>query len=132
LETGPLPEAPAQGDRQLLLQMVSNLVENGIKYGGGAGHRVLVETGSAEDQSWIRVTDDGPGIAAEDLPHLFDRFYRADKARTQGSDLAPSGSGLGLSIVQSIVRLHGGQLRVESTPGAGTTFEVQFPISSQS
>lgn len=132
LETGPLPEASAQGDRQLLLQMVSNLVENGIKYGGGAGHRVLVETGSAEGYSWIRITDDGPGIAAEDLPHLFDRFYRADKARTQGSDLAPSGSGLGLSIVQSIVRLHGGQLRVESTPGAGTTFEVQFPISSQS
>jgi signal transduction histidine kinase len=127
LETGALPEAPTQGDGQLLLQMVSNLVENGIKYGGGSGHRVLIETGSQDGQSWVRVSDDGPGIPADDLPLVFNRFYRADKARTQGNAYSLAGSGLGLSIVQSIAHLHGGKIRVESAPGEGTTFEVRLP-----
>jgi heavy metal sensor kinase len=130
LETGELPEAPMEGDRQLLLQMVSNLAENGIKYGGGSGHHVRIETGSEDGLTWLRVSDDGPGIPADDLPHLFDRFYRVDKARAHGDETAPSGSGLGLSIVQSIVQVHGGELRVESTPGEGTTFEARFPAQS--
>jgi heavy metal sensor kinase len=126
LETGVLPAAPIQGDRQMLLQMVSNLVENGIKYAGGAGQLVRVETGADAGFVWLRVTDNGPGIAAEHLAHLFDRFYQVDKARTRGETSA-SGSGLGLSIVQSIARLHGGEVRVESAPGEGAAFQVRFP-----
>jgi len=128
LETGALPEAPLLGDRQLLLQLVSNLVENGIKYAGGAAPRVRVETTAEGDDVWLKVTDNGPGISPEHLPHLFDRFYRVDKARTRGEDeIGPSGSGLGLSIVQSIAQLHGGEVRVESAPDQGTAFEVRFP-----
>jgi heavy metal sensor kinase len=131
LEAGNLPETRILGDRQYLLQMLSNLVENAIKYTTGDRKRVCVETGIADGSAWVRVSDTGPGIAPEHLPHLFDRFYRVDRARTRDtgteSDItSPSGSGLGLSIVQWIAQVHGGVVRVESTPGVGTTFEVRF------
>ena len=131
LETGDLPEAHILGDRQHLVQMVSNLVENGIKYAAGDHRRVFIETGRTEETAWVRVSDNGPGIAPEHLPHLFDRFYRIDQARTRGEDGpagpdSPSGSGLGLSIVQWIARSHGGEVFVESQVGTGTTFEVRF------
>jgi signal transduction histidine kinase len=127
LEAGMLGPAAMEGDRGLLLQMVSNLVENGVKYGGGAGHTVRVETGSAQEQAWVRVADDGPGIQAEDLANIFDRFYRADKARTKGEGPSDGSSGLGLAIARSIARAHGGELHAESTPGKGATFEARFP-----
>jgi heavy metal sensor kinase len=132
LEAGNLPETRIDGDRQYLLQMLSNLVENAIKYTTGDNKRVSVETGTGGGSAWVRVSDNGPGIAPEHLPHLFDRFYRVDKARTrdEGTESAPrspSGSGLGLSIVQWIALAHGGDIRVESTPGSGTSFEVRFP-----
>jgi heavy metal sensor kinase len=132
LETGDLPEAPVLGDRQYLLQMINNLIENGIKYTTGEDKVVRVETGADADRIWLRVSDSGPGIPAEHLPHLFDRFYQVDKARTRNgvTDLDPpeaSGSGLGLSIVQWIVQAHGGEVHVESGHGAGTTFEVSLP-----
>jgi heavy metal sensor kinase len=131
LEAGSLPETRILGDRQYLLQMLSNLVENAIKYTTGDKRRVCVETGTADGTAWVRVSDTGPGIAPEHLPHLFDRFYRVDKARTRDDGMesdprAPSGSGLGLSIVQWIAQVHGGEVRVESTLGAGTTFEIRF------
>jgi signal transduction histidine kinase len=131
LEAGNLPETRILGDRQYLLQMVSNLVENAIKYTTGDKKQVCVETGTADGTAWVRVSDTGPGIAPEHIPHLFDRFYRVDKARTREAETesdpgAPSGSGLGLSIVQWIAQVHGGEVRVESKPGAGTTFEVRF------
>ncbi len=131
LEAGSLPETRILGDRQYLLQMLSNLVENAIKYTTGDKKRVCVETGTADGTAWVRVSDTGPGIAPEHLPHLFDRFYRVDKARTRDAGTepdprSPSGSGLGLSIVQWIAQVHGGKVRVESTLGAGTTFEVRF------
>jgi signal transduction histidine kinase len=111
--------------------MLSNLVENAIKYMTGDKKQVLVETGTADGTAWIRISDSGPGIAPEHISHLFDRFYRVDKARTRDTDLEadpgqPSGSGLGLSIVQWIVQAHGGEVHVESTLGLGTTFEVRF------
>jgi signal transduction histidine kinase len=128
LETGDLPEVNIIGDRRYLLQMLSNLVENGIKYTGGAEKRVRVETGLEGDSAWVRVSDTGEGIPPEHLPHVFDRFYRVDKARSRGEDEFQGGNGLGLSIVNWIVQAHGGEVRVESAPGAGATFEVRFKV----
>jgi signal transduction histidine kinase len=131
LEAGNLPETRIPGDRQYLLQMVSNLVENAIKYTTGDKKLVRVETGASDGCAWVRVSDNGAGIAAEHIPHLFDRFYRVDKARTRepgtdGDGNSPSGSGLGLSIVQWIAQVHNGKVLVDSQPGTGTTFEVRF------
>jgi heavy metal sensor kinase len=131
LEAGELPEARILGDRQSLLQMLSNLVENAIKYTSGDQKLVRVETGTKDGNPWVRVSDSGPGIAPEHIPHLFDRFYRVDKARTRDEGTgstpgSPSGSGLGLSIVQWIAHVHNGEVSVESKLGAGTTFEVRF------
>ncbi len=137
LETGDLPEIMLMGDRQYLTQMLTNLVENGIKYSEGYGQRVLVETGCQEDGralcGWVRVVDNGPGIPPEHLPHLFDRFYRVDSARSHNErdeddgGERPSGSGLGLSIVQWIAKSHGGEVSVQSEPGKGSIFEVRLP-----
>lgn len=131
LEAGDLPEARILGDRQHLIQMVSNLVDNGIKYAAGDNKKVSIETGTSEGNAWVRVSDNGPGIAPEHLPHLFDRFYRIDKARTREEDqvtgpTSPSGSGLGLSIVQWIAKSHGGDVKVESQVGTGTSFTAIF------
>ena len=131
LEAGDLPEARILGDRQSLLQMVSNLIENGIKYTEGNVKKVCIETGVTDGFAWVRVSDNGPGIAADHLPHLFDRFYRVDQARTHSADEesnpdSPIGSGLGLSIIQWIAQAHGGEVHVESTPGKGSSFEVRF------
>ena len=131
LDAGDLPEARILGDRQHLIQMVSNLVDNGIKYAAGEYKKVSIETGKTGGTAWVRISDNGPGIAPEHLPHLFDRFYRIDKARTRAGvepaePKSPSGSGLGLSIVQWIVHSHGGEIRVESQVGSGTTFEASF------
>jgi heavy metal sensor kinase len=134
LETGDLPEAVIQGDRQSLLQMVSNLIENAIKYTQGDDKRVRIETGVTDGCAWVRVIDNGPGIAPEHLPHLFDRFYRVDRARarSENEDSSPEsapGSGLGLSIIQWIAQAHGAEVRVQSTPGQGSMFEVRFDRS---
>ncbi len=131
LEAGDLPETHILGDRQQLIQMVSNLVDNGIKYAAGRDKKVTIETGASSGEAWVRVSDNGPGIDAEHLPHIFDRFYRIDQSRTRTGDAsidprAPSGSGLGLSIVQWIVQSHGGEIKVDSQVGTGTTFEVRF------
>jgi len=131
LETGELPEVRILGDRKYLNQMISNLVENGIKYTTGEDKHVRIETGRSNGNAWVRVSDSGPGIAPEHLPHLFDRFYRIDKSRTRedsgdGNHPTPGGSGLGLSIVQWIARVHEGDIHVESTVGVGTSFEARF------
>ena len=131
LEAGDLPEAHMLGDRQLLIQMVSNLVDNGIKYAAGDDKKISIETGTTGETVWVRVSDNGPGISAQHLPHLFDRFYRIDQSRTRGEvdstgKKSPTGSGLGLSIVQWIAQSHGGEVKVESQPGVGTTFEAKF------
>ena len=85
LEPGDLPEVRILGDRQHLVQMVSNLVDNGIKYAAGDHRRVFIETGKTGETAWVRISDNGPGIAPEHLSHLFDRFYRIDLARTRRS-----------------------------------------------
>ncbi len=142
LATGDLPELLVRGDPQYLGQMLTNLIENGIKYTSGIGKRVYIEL-ACEQKRWgvVRVQDDGPGISDEHLPYLFERFYRVDKARSRRQkgpvqsskpgNVEPGGSGLGLSIVQWIVQAHGGEIRVESKIGAGTLFEVRLPLLSR-
>lgn len=141
LLTGDLPEVLVKADRMYLNQMLINLVENAMKYSGGAGHHVRVETGYRTEEkntwAWVRVEDDGPGIPMDDLPHLFDRFYRVDKARTRSeadtlsgdAGQPPEGSGLGLSIVQWIAQAHLGKVAVSNLPGKGAAFEVLLPAS---
>ena len=142
LATGDLPEVLVRGDPQYLGQMLTNLIENAIKYTSGIGKRVYVEL-ACERQRWgiVRVQDDGPGISDEHLPYVFERFYRVDKARSRRQKgpaqsskpdhEKPGGSGLGLSIVQWIVQAHGGEIRVESNIRAGTLFEVRLPLLSR-
>ncbi len=138
LGTGELPEVLILGDRQSLIQMLTNLVENAIKYTAqnepNQPRDILVETGTHLTQTlgWVRVTDSGPGIPNEHLDHLFDRFYRVDESRTRNENApAPSGSGLGLAIVEGIAQLHGGKIEVHSELGKGTIFEIVFPLYSE-
>jgi signal transduction histidine kinase len=126
LETGDLPEINMTGNPRLLIQLVSNLIENGIKYAGGIDPFVRVETGSDGASFWLKVIDNGKGIPADHLPKLFDRFYRVDEARARGDDDLPGGSGLGLAIAQSIAQAHGAEIKVVSELGKGAVFTVMF------
>jgi heavy metal sensor kinase len=137
LKTGELPELNVHGDRQYLSQMISNLVENAIKYSGDTGPYVRVETGARleERSAYIKIEDNGPGISPEHLPHLFERFYRADPARSRDTRTSAGrdgqeigGSGLGLAIVQRIAQSHRGHASVQSEVGKGSTFEVRIPL----
>ena len=105
-----------------LYQIIFNLMENGIKYnvpGGSLSVQLLRE----EDNALLRVSDTGMGIPEEAIAHIFERFYRVDKARSR----ATGGSGLGLSIVRTIVQRNRGEIQVTSVLGKGTTFTVTFP-----
>jgi signal transduction histidine kinase len=138
LISGELPDTPVLGDRQYLQQMIANLVENAIKYCQADHKQVTIETGTQDGHAWVTVEDNGPGIPSEAIPHLFDRFYRLDKARSRNPDEADgdgreegmSGTGLGLSIVKWISEAHSGKVCVESEVGKGTTFEVDLPLRS--
>jgi two-component system, OmpR family, phosphate regulon sensor histidine kinase PhoR len=105
-----------------MTQVFENLLDNAIKY-TPAGTRLTVSSRRRAEEVEIVVADNGPGIPAEDLPHLFERFYRVDKGRSRET----GGTGLGLSIVKHIVQLHGGRIGVESTLGGGTTFTLRLP-----
>ena len=113
-------EATVTGDRDQLARVLRNLVDNAFKYGGN----VWVTASCTDNQVRLEVLDDGPGIAASDLPHVFDRFYRADTSRTRAS----GGSGLGLSIVKAAVSRHGGAVQVDSNEGEGTRVTVTLPL----
>lgn len=111
-----------QADRDKLSQILINLVDNAAKYnreGGGLRLRAALEPGFAR----VTVEDDGPGIPAGHLPHIFERFYRVDKARSREL----GGTGLGLSIVKRLVELHGGSVGVESAEGRGSAFWFTLP-----
>jgi len=105
-----------------LYQIIFNLVENGIKY-NVAGGSLTVILDRHDDNTVISVKDTGVGIPPDSISHLFERFYRVDKARSRKS----GGAGLGLSIVRNMVERNGGKIRVESTVGVGSTFTVEFP-----
>jgi two-component system, OmpR family, sensor kinase len=111
------------GDLDRLKQLILNLVDNAIKYTPPGG-TVRVSLSKADGSAEVVVADNGIGIPAEDLPRIFDRFYRVDKARSRSQ----GGSGLGLSIAKWIAEAHGGSIRVESRPGVGSTFVVTLPI----
>ena len=105
-----------------LYQIVFNLMENGIKYNHSGG-RLTVRLGRDEDNATLEVSDTGMGIPEEAVEHVFERFYRVDKARSRQT----GGSGLGLAIVRSIVQRNRGTISLSSTLGKGTTFTVSFP-----
>jgi signal transduction histidine kinase len=109
------------GDPGLLRQLVSNLVDNALKF-TERGH-VDVRVGGDAHRAWVEVADTGPGIPDAELGQVFERFYRADKARSR----TVPGTGLGLAIVRSIARVHGGEVTAGSTPGGGASFRVVFP-----
>ena len=106
-----------------LYQIVFNLMENGIKYNVPGG-RLFVSLSRQEDNAVLKVRDTGMGIPADAIGHIFERFYRVDKARSR----ATGGSGLGLAIVRAIAQRNKGEIQVESIAGEGTTFTVTFPI----
>lgn len=114
-------------DSQKLYQVFLNLLDNAIKY-SDPGARVDVSIGDEEDFLAVRIKDTGVGIPEDDLPQLFERFYRVNKDRSR----ATGGSGLGLSIAKEIVTLHGGDISVESKVGAGSTFTIRLPKSPSS
>ena len=109
-------------DADLVVRMLFNLADNGIKY-TPAGGKVTVEAQVQGQELLLRVRDTGEGIDPDQLEHIFDRFYRVDRARAR----ATGGTGLGLSIVQQAARLHGGTVEVSSTPGHGTVFTLRLP-----
>ncbi|MHB1483001.1 MAG: sensor histidine kinase, partial [Bellilinea sp.] len=112
------------GDRDRLKQLLLNLAANAIQY-TPTGKTVTLGLRLGEDQVELYVRDTGPGISQVDLPHIFDRFYRAEKSRTRSSS---SGYGLGLSIADWIVKKHNGRIEVESKEGEGTVFTVRLPL----
>jgi signal transduction histidine kinase len=112
------------GDRDRLKQVFINLVANAIQYTPSGGD-VYLSLEKIKDQGRVIVRDTGPGIPAEDLPHIFERFYRAEKSRTRGKT---TGFGLGLSIANWIVEKHGGRIEVVSQEGQGTTFAIWLPL----
>ena len=112
-------------DRDKIGQVVINLLHNAMKF-TPAGGRISVETNASEDRAMLSVRDTGCGIAAEDLPYVFERFYRADPSRARET----GGSGIGLAITLAIAKAHGGALKVESTVGKGSAFTLILPIQT--
>jgi two-component system OmpR family sensor kinase len=123
IDVGVEGRAVVLGDEPRLAQVLRNLVGNALQHTAAA---VEVEVVAGDVRHVVRVRDTGAGIPSEALPHLFERFWRGDAARATST-----GSGLGLAIVQALVSAHGGDIRVTSAPGMGTTFEVSLPVLSQ-
>jgi two-component system phosphate regulon sensor histidine kinase PhoR len=109
-------------DERRLEEVVHNLLDNAVKYSHQNG-RILIQAGAPDQEVVLSVRDEGVGIAANDLPRIFERFYRADRARSREL----GGTGLGLSIVKHIAQLHGGRVEAESVVGQGTTIRVILP-----
>lgn len=114
--------------RQRLTQVLGNLLDNALRHTPVSGHVTLTATRTGTEVVFT-VADDGEGIAAEHLPHIFERFYRADSARDRGR--GRGGSGIGLAIAKALTEAHGGHINVASRgPGHGSTFTVAVPIQA--
>jgi len=120
----PGPDLVVQADESLLLQLLLNLLDNAIKY-TPAGGDVRARWGVDGRSAYVTVSDTGIGIDAEHLPHVFERFYRVDQARTR----AEGGTGLGLAISLWIAEAHGGDISASSTPDRGSSFTIRLPLS---
>jgi signal transduction histidine kinase len=118
-----LAAVQCQGDAERLSQVVTNLLTNAIQFNRDQG-TIRVSLNANNSNAQLQVADTGEGIAAEDLPHIFERFYRADKSRSR----AEGRNGLGLAICKAIVDAHGGSIGVTSQVGAGSTFTVKLPL----
>jgi two-component system phosphate regulon sensor histidine kinase PhoR len=124
LEFSPVPDVYLLGARSELLSAVSNLVSNAIRY-TPLGGRIQIHWTSTPEGLMFTVKDSGPGIAAEHLPRLSERFYRVDRSRSRET----GGTGLGLAITKHVMQRHGGELRIESVLGQGSTFKLLLPFS---
>ena len=113
-----LEPVPILGDASTLERAITNLLDNAVKFSPSDGE-IWVELTSA---GVLTIIDSGPGVADEDLPHIFDRFYRSDRARNT------PGTGLGLAIVTHTVEAHGGSVRAGNQPGAGAKFTMRLPV----
>jgi two-component system phosphate regulon sensor histidine kinase PhoR len=120
------PERPARvlGDRDRLVQVLRNLVDNAIKYSRPDGGAVIIGLQEGASHVWVRVSDEGVGIAPQDLSHIFEIAYRSPDARS----FRRQGSGLGLAIVKRIVDQHGGEIQIQSQPGEGSTVSFSLPV----
>jgi len=116
--------AELAGDQRMLQRMVANLIDNAIKYTPAGGRILVALTPNSARQFCLTIQDTGIGISAEDQPRVFERFFRSDQARSQG------GAGLGLSLAQAVVRVHGGRIEVQSELHKGSTFAITLPASS--
>jgi signal transduction histidine kinase len=116
-------ETYVSGDAMRLKQIIVNLVDNAINYTPDGG-TVIISVGSEGNRAILKVADTGIGIPSASLPLVFDRFYRADEARSRVS----GGTGLGLSIVRAICIIHGGEAFIESIEGKGTTVRIELPL----
>jgi heavy metal sensor kinase len=112
-----------EGDRTRLQQVIVNLIDNAIKYTQQGG-KVEISVGGEGNTAVLEVSDNGPGIPSHALPHVFERFYRTDKARSRAS----GGAGLGLSIVKAICAAHNAEVKVSSQEGRGSRFRVELPL----
>ncbi|MBK5229883.1 MAG: HAMP domain-containing protein [Thermoleophilia bacterium] len=119
-----LSTAHAYGDRGRIIQIVDNLLANALRY-TDAGGVVTIAVDECDGEALIEVADSGIGIKSEDLPHIFERFWRGDPSR----DRRIGGAGIGLAIVRELVRAHDGRIDVESRPGHGSRFRVTLPVA---
>jgi len=124
LQLEKMPPVTIQGDTARLIQVLMGLMDNALTY-TNTGGTITLSIDTTETSASFSISDTGIGIAPEDLPHIFERFYRADPARSR----VVGGSGLGLAIVDWVVRTHGGSIAVESQPGQGSTFTVTLPLA---
>jgi signal transduction histidine kinase len=125
--TARIPQKSFQvrGDSHALSRLFTILIDNAVKYTPDHG-RVSVSLAEANSDAMCEIADSGIGMSEEELPHIFERFYRADRARSRER----GGAGLGLAIARSITRAHGGTIEVESTPGLGSAFRARIPIAT--
>lgn len=120
-------ESAVEGDAALLRQLAMLLLDNAVKFTPAGGH-VSLRVGTVDGRSTLTVEDNGPGISGEQLPHIFDRFYRGDPAHSRGMvGSASDGAGLGLAIAKWIVEAHDAEIHVHAAAGAGTRMTVVFP-----
>ena len=119
---GEIPDV--NGDRERIEQVITNIVSNAVKYTPDGG-KIDMLVGTSGKNVFVRVTDNGIGIPEKDLPRLFDRFYRVDKARSRES----GGTGLGLSIAQEILNQHKGRIEISSEYGKGTSVLITMPAA---